>query len=95
MEIILPMQTEKNINLSLEKASAVGKKVFSSVISRYLREESFPRNLTVLGTEFASSFALVVTHSFFYKRFRLLITFRSGNNQIQIDFMLVLDRLHL
>ena len=39
--------------------------------------------------EFASSFELVVTNSFFCKRKSHLVTFHSGNNQSQIDYILV------
>ena len=39
--------------------------------------------------EFASSSELVVTNSFFCKRKSHLVTFHSGNNQSQIDYILV------
>ena len=42
--------------------------------------------------EFASSFELVVTNSFFCKRKSHLVTFHSGNNQSQIDYILVRKR---
>ena len=42
--------------------------------------------------EFASSFDLVITNSFFCKRKSHLVTFHSGNNQSQIDYILVRKR---
>ena len=42
--------------------------------------------------EFASSFELVVTNSFFCKRKSHLVTFHSGNNESQIDYILVRKR---
>ena len=39
--------------------------------------------------EFVSSFDLVITNSFFCKRKSHLVTFHSGNNQSQIDYILV------
>ena len=42
--------------------------------------------------EFASSFELVVTNWFFCKRKSQLVTFHSGNNESQIDYILVEKR---
>ena len=42
--------------------------------------------------EFASSFDLVITKSFFCKHKSHLVTFHSGNNQSQIDYILVRKR---
>ena len=59
-----------------------------SMVGRLMVKETEGERLL----EFASSFELVVTSSFFCKRKSHLVTFHCGNNQSQIDYIFVRKR---